>query len=790
MLAIPRAIPVRARSLALGLPLLLTALLTLDAAPAQAAPAGTAPAAAAAVDPGDRASVAAAYRDVYLPAVAVRAPEPAAGTTTSCDAGSTPVVLQNATRDLVNYFRAMSGVGPVTFDARFSAKAQKAALIGYANGALSHTPSSRSTCWSSDGAEAAASSNLALGYGGADVVRGYMDDAGEGNLAAGHRWWLQRPRTLTMGNGTVGGSNALWVAGDSGFTTGPRYTSWPSAGYVPGPLEPGGRWSFTTWDPDYDLSRATVAVRGPAGDLAVRPAPVDAAFGSLVFDVGTIARPAGAATDAYAVTVTGILKRGEPITPYRYTVTLFDPAADIPLEAAGPVTVEGSPLAGQTLRATAPGWSLPGTTTTYQWYRGSGPLPGATGATLLLAPGDVGERVSVAVTGTAPGRDPLTVSSAPTSVVRAPATVEVTATSPDQRQVALDVTVTAGAEPAPTGTVDVLEDGTVVAPGVALTAGRADRTLTDVSPGSHRYTVRFAGGPRVGAASTTAAAVDVGGPVAAELDVEPRSTAPGRLALDVVVSAAGESAPDGRLEVRDGGRLVGTTTSVTDGRATWSVTDLAPGDHTLTVRWLGSTRVAPAAVTTVVTVQDRATAALAVTPTSTSVGALTLAVAVDAAGAPVPGGTVTVTEGSRTVAGGLPVVAGRASWTAKGLPSGAHTYTVSFSGTGAVKPARTTLTTTVKAKVTPTVTLKGSSPSSRKATVAVTVKASGQTGLGGTVTVKEGSRTLKKGLAVTKGRATWTATGLTAGKHTYTVVYAGTSQVTSGSAKVAVTVKK
>ncbi|WP_157720529.1 Ig-like domain repeat protein [Friedmanniella luteola] len=790
MLAIPRAIPVRARSLALGLPLLLTGLLVLSPAPAQAAPA-PAPSTVAAVDPRDRASVAAVYHDVYLPAMAVRAPAAATDLRTTCRAGGTPAALQNATRDLVNYFRALSGVAPVTFDADYSARAQKAALIGYANNQLSHAPARSAVCFSEDGADAAARSNLALGYAGADVVRGYMDDAGEGNRAAGHRWWLQNPRTATMGNGTVGTANALWVAGEKSFTTAPRYTSWPSAGYVPAPLEPGGRWSFTTWDPDYDLSRATVGVTGPAGEVAVTQAPVDPTFGSLVFDVGAIARPEGSAASDYTVTVTGILKRGEPISPYRYTVALFDPDADLPLEATTEVAVTGTTQVGQVLTAVAPAWSLPGTTTTYQWFRGDLAIPDATGTALLLTSADTGSAIRVEATGRVAGRAPVVDRSEPTTLVTTPASVSVTATSPDQGEVRLSVTVAAAGEPAPSGTVDILEGETVVAPAVPLAAGRATRTLSGVTPGDRSYTVRFRGTARVSPATSPAAAVSVGGPVQAELEVRTASPAPGRLALDVVVTGKGEQqGPDGRLEVREGTALVGAPVAVTDGRAAWTASGLRPGAHTYTVRFLGSSRVAPASVTTVATVGDRATTTVAASATSPSVGVLTVAAAVTAAGQPASGGTVTIAEGTKTVVSGLPVTAGRATWTGQRLTSGRHTYTLRYSGTTAVKPATTTLATTVKAKVAPVLTLRASSPSSRKVTVAIAVKASGQTGLGGTVTVREGTRTLKSGLVVTSGKATWTATKVAAGKHTYTVSYGGTSQVAAGTAKVAVTVRR
>lgn len=689
MLAIPRAIPVRARSLALGLPLLLTGLLVLGAAPAHAE--------VTTIDTRDRAAVVAAYHDVYLPAVAVQAPVPPSSTRDRCEAGSTPAELQDATRDLVNYFRAMSGVRPVSFDAEFDVKAQQAALISYANGFLSHAPTSRSACWTAAGAEGAASSNLGLGYAGADVVRAYMDDAGASNIAAGHRWWLQRPSTRTMGNGTVGTANALWVNGDTVTTTAPRYTSWPAAGYLPAPLEPRGRWSFTAWDRDLSLSGAAVAVTGPGGTtLEVRQAPVDEHFGSLVFDLPALPAPTSAAADTYTVTVSGIVEGGRVLEPYRYQVLLFDPESDLPLEAVGSLEVSGPPWVGETLTGTPPQWSLRAATTSYQWFRGSDPIPGATAPDRVLEGADVGQQLTLVATGTVAGRDPVTVRSEPTAPVRVPAVVTVDPDSPDQ----------------------------------------------------------------------------------------------GAVRLAVTVAAAGEPAVDGFLEVREDGAVVAEDVPVSGGHATWRRDDVSAGRHSYTVRYLGSERIAPRSAAAAVTVRGRAIPDVRATPTSSAVGALDLALAVSATDEPAPGGTVTLTEGTRTVAREVPVVAGRARWSARGLPSGRHTYTVHYSGTSRVEPGTATVTAVVRAKVAPVLVLRGSSPSSRRVAVAVTVTASGQSRLGGTVTVKEGTRTVKSGLAVTSGRASWTATGVAAGRHTYTVAYSGTTEILSGSARVTVTVKR
>lgn len=98
------------------------------------------------------------------------------------------------------------------------------------------------------------------------------------------------------------------------------------------------------------------------------------------------------------------------------------PAAVPPTAAAAPtateagsVTVDGTPTTWHTLRARTSGWPT-GTTFTYQWTV-SGPVigtrvvAGATSDTYVLDPADVSNDLTVAVTGTAPGEAPATVTS-------------------------------------------------------------------------------------------------------------------------------------------------------------------------------------------------------------------------------------------------------------------------------------------------------------------------------------------------------------------------------------------
>ncbi|WP_209423874.1 CAP domain-containing protein [Melaminivora jejuensis] len=113
------------------------------------------------------------------------------GSVTRCDPGSTSVAYQQATQRRINWFRAMAGVpAAVVLDEGFSRKAQQTALMMSAQRQLSHFPDASWACYSPEGAEGAANSNLGLGSAGAQAVAaGYMQDFGDSNapwaIAAG-----------------------------------------------------------------------------------------------------------------------------------------------------------------------------------------------------------------------------------------------------------------------------------------------------------------------------------------------------------------------------------------------------------------------------------------------------------------------------------------------------------------------------------------------------------------------------------------------------------------------------
>lgn len=269
-----------------------------------------------------------AYRDVLAPTLSV--PIGWTGSTGTCTPGAPSEAAQQATLTALNYLRGLAGLAPVTFDRALSARAQKAALIMHAQGALSHQPPSTWACWSKEGSDAA-QGNLYLGVTGAEAVVGYIVDPGDRNKAVGHRRWLLRPGTRVMGSGSTSQANAIVVHGPGVVSepdTGPGFVAWPPAGYFPRQMEPSGRWSLSAPDTETDFSSAVVTVKRDGVVVPVRLERVEDGYGNdtLVFQVDT-GDVTGRGEPVFETSVTGI-RTPSGTVDHRWNTTLFDAEID------------------------------------------------------------------------------------------------------------------------------------------------------------------------------------------------------------------------------------------------------------------------------------------------------------------------------------------------------------------------------------------------------------------------------------------------------------------------------
>ena len=258
----------------------------------------------------------------------------------------------------------------------------------------------------------------------------------------------------------------------------------------------------------------------------------------------------------------------------------------------------------------------------------------------------------------------------------------------------------------------------------------------------------------------------------------------------VATISTGGGSPSGSVDFKDGASLLATR-PVSSGRASLTTTTLGVGDHPVTAAYSGNSTYA--ASSSAVVTQTVSTAGTTASTTSLSSSAnpstvgqpVTLVATVGGAGR-TPTGTVSFRDGDATVSV-RPLSGGRASLVTSSLTAGPHTLTAAYSGdptfgaststpvTQTVSQPGTTATrTTVASSANPS---RGGQP----VTFTATVSTPGGTPAG-SVTFKDGTTVLAVRPLV-GGRSTLTLRTLTAGAHSITAVYSGSSTFASSSSQ-------
>ena len=130
-----------------------------------------------------------------------------------------------------NLYRRLCGLPPIVNNTEYSRKAQLCAVLEAAMGSLSHTPPTTAPCYTADGAEAAGSSNIAMGVSDpAGAVDLYLGDEGVSSL--GHRRWILFPSYAQGGFSYASSYSCQWVFG-WGADPGVAFVAYPAAGDFP-----------------------------------------------------------------------------------------------------------------------------------------------------------------------------------------------------------------------------------------------------------------------------------------------------------------------------------------------------------------------------------------------------------------------------------------------------------------------------------------------------------------------------------------------------------------------------
>lgn len=152
------------------------------------------------------------------------------GSVNGCNPGDVSADGRANALKLVNLYRFLAGMPPVTNDPARDQKAQACALMMDANNALDHSPPQNWACYTADGSQAAGNSNIAS-TAGVQAVDLYMSDFGNATTI-GHRRWILSGSLGPIGLGTTNSYSCMWVIGGSGNQN-PTFIAFPSPGKFP-----------------------------------------------------------------------------------------------------------------------------------------------------------------------------------------------------------------------------------------------------------------------------------------------------------------------------------------------------------------------------------------------------------------------------------------------------------------------------------------------------------------------------------------------------------------------------
>lgn len=267
------------------------------------------------------------------------------------------------------------------------------------------------------------------------------------------------------------------------------------------------------------------------------------------------------------------------------------------LTASTPTTIEGTPKVGETLTATEPQWSIPGTVTTYQWFRGGTAIDGAGAQTYTVTPIDLNQSIKVVASGSALLLFSGTSESLPVtgSVGDAPTATTLPAI---EGQPAIGELLTANpgvwsGEPEPTYSYQWYRGASTGAGIGSKIQGETSRTYRiDTGDSGSKLTVMITAN-RTGyqSGSAVSPAVVVGRiPTTTKLAFDARSIEAGTRAVARVTVRARGAGVSGKVQIFEGKKSLATTavSASQGGNKRIKLPRLSPGKHTLTAVFLGA----------------------------------------------------------------------------------------------------------------------------------------------------------------------------------------------------------
>ena len=351
----------------------------------------------------------------------------------------------------------------------------------------------------------------------------------------------------------------------------------------------------------------------------------------------------------------------------------------------------------------------------------------------------------------------------------------------------------------PGGTVTFLDGTTAFGTGALDSTGKATYSTSALSVATHAITASYGGSTTFATSISPAVTVTVKPPVptTSTLTATPAATTPGGNILFNLTVAGSGGTPSGNFTILEGNTFLYTGVLDSNGKASFSISSLPLGNHSITSAYAGDATFATSTSAAVsILIKNLTTTTTVLNPSSFSPTAGTpviITANVSGTGG-LPTGTVTFKEGSTVLGTGTLDGSGNATFTISTLTVGTHAILATYAGDPTFSTSTSaTISITVKAAI---------AASSAALTASATTVTTGQaitftlkvtstaTGIpSGTVSFKDGATILSSATLDATGTTTYLINTLSVGAHSISAVYSGdTNFATSTSNALAITI--
>ncbi|NKR31424.1 Ig-like domain repeat protein [Rhodococcus hoagii] len=359
-----------------------------------------------------------------------------------------------------------------------------------------------------------------------------------------------------------------------------------------------------------------------------------------------------------------------------------------------------------------------------------------------------------------------------------------TLTVPQTARTGTEVTLSADVAPNPgSGTVQFKDNGAEIGAPVAISNGTAQLPHTFSSAGQHSITAVFSGAPGFLASSAAAQPVTVSVPDQATtttLTVPPTAETNQQVTLTANLDPTNAS---GTVQFKDNGTNIGSAVAVANGVAALQYSFATAGNHSITAAFAGnagfsnSSAAAQSVTVTTPVVPDAPTTTTLTVPATTVKGtATTLTATVTPANA---SGSVQFLDGQTPIGGPATVTNGTASVQHSFATSGNHSigavFTAGAGFLGSTATAKSIMVTdpvVVDVTTTTTLIVPPTAETGQQITLTANLDPSNAAG---SVQFKDGATNIGGPVAVVNGTATAQTSFTTAGSHSITAVFTGST---------------